>query len=352
MSPRDDAELIFLHPGAQTADSVLERLLAFVDDAHRSIDLAVYDAHLADGRAQRLIATLDAAEARGVRVRAIYNEDAADRRHEATAPPSGPSLLPLLREAVPAKAIDGVPDLMHHKYVIRDRASVWTGSANWTDNSWDAQENVLVMLHNPPLADAFTRDFEQLWSREQVEGSGAFDDDVDPMQFAGAPVRARALFAPGRGRAISQLFASRIGQATTRVRVCSPVITSTPILATLAEVIDDERCDVRVVVDGPMMQRAIDQWRRDGRASWKVPLFERMERAGVVQRKPSSPFGAAGVRDYMHAKVLVADDFTLLGSYNCSHSGESNAENVVELRSAAFAAQCATFVDDVFSRYR
>ena len=101
-----------------------------------------------------------------------------------------------------------------------------------------------------------------------------------------------------------------------------------------------------------MMQRAIDQWRRDGRASWKVPLFERMERAGVVQRKPSSPFGAAGVRDYMHAKVLVADDFTLLGSYNCSHSGESNAENVVELRSAAFAAQCAMFVDEVFSRYR
>jgi phosphatidylserine/phosphatidylglycerophosphate/cardiolipin synthase-like enzyme len=351
MGPRDDAELIFLHPGAQTADAVLDRLVAFVDDARRSLDLAVYDAYLAEGRAQRLIAALDAAESRGVRVRAVYNDDEADRRRTSATPPSGPSLLPLLREAVPAKAIDGIPDLMHHKYVIRDGASVWTGSANWTDHSWDAQENVLVVVHNAPLAGAFTRDFEQLWNRERVEGSGTFDDDVDPLQFAGLPLRARALFAPGRGKAISQLFASRIGQATTRVRVCSPVITSTPILATLAEVVDDARCNVRIVVDGPMMQRAIDQWREDGRAAWKVPLFERLERAMLVHRKQSSPFGAAGARNYMHAKVVVCDNVTFLGSYNCSHSGELNAENVVEFRGEAFADRCADYVDQVFAAY-
>ena len=71
----------------------------------------------------------------------------------------------------------------------------------------------------------------------------------------------------------------------------------------------------------------------------------------MVRRKQSAPFGTPGVRDYMHAKVVVGDDFTLLGSYNCSHSGEDNAENVVELRSAAFADRCAGFVDDVFARY-
>ena len=101
MNPRDDAELLFLHPGAQTADQVLDRLVAFVDAAQQSLDLAVYDAHLDDGRAQRLIAALDAAEARGVRVRAVYNDDEADRRRAATSSPTGPSLLPLLREAVP-----------------------------------------------------------------------------------------------------------------------------------------------------------------------------------------------------------------------------------------------------------
>lgn len=193
-------------------------------------------------------------------------------------------MLPQLREAVPSKAIDGVPDLMHHKYVVRDRTDVWTGSANWTDASWEEQENIVIVLRRRGLAGAFARDFEQLWRREEVEGTGIFDDDVDEMRFAGTPLQVRALFAPGRGHAISQLYARRIGQAGTRVRVCSPVLTSTPILATLAE-------------------------------------------------------------------VVVCDDVTLTGSYNCSHSGEQNAENIIELRSDAFADRAAAFVDDVFERY-
>lgn len=346
----DDVELLLLHPGHQTADDVLARLIGFVDGATRSLDLAVYDAHLDDGRAARLIAALDAAEARGVRVRAVYNEDDADRRRRATTPAAGPSLLPQLREAVPAKAIDGVPDLMHHKYVVRDGRSVWTGSANWTDDSWEQQENVLVVLHEPGVADAFARDFSQLWRREEVEGTGTFDDVADELRFDGAPLRASALFAPGRGRAIGHLYADRIGRAA-HVRLCSPVVTSAPILATLAEVVDDRRADVRIVVDGPMMARAVEQWHRDGRAAWKVPLFERLVRAGVVHRKPSTPYGAPGPRDHMHAKLLVCDDVTLTGSYNCSHSGEQNAENVVELRSAPFATRCEAYVDEVYARY-
>ena len=341
-----DAELLFLHPGAQRADDVLARLLAFIDGATRSLDVAIYDAHLDDGRASHVVAALDAVE-----VRAVYNEDDADRRRASVTPPSGPSLLPRLPRAVPAKAIDGVPDLMHHKYVVRDRASVWTGSTNWTDDSWELQENLVLVVHDAPLAQAFTRDFEQLWRREVVEGTGAFDDAPDPLHYRGTPMEARALFAPGRGKAIGQLYATRIGRATRRVRLCSPVITSAPILATLAEVVDDRACDVAVVVDGPMMQRALDQWARDGRAEWKVPLFRRIEQAGVVRRKPSHAFGSGGPRDHLHAKVLVCDDVTLTGSYNCSHSGERNAENVVELRNAPFADECAAFVEQVVARY-
>ena len=49
---------------------------------------------------------------------------------------------------VDGKAIAGIPDLMHHKYVIRDGADVWTGSMNWTDDSWSRQENVVVVVHS------------------------------------------------------------------------------------------------------------------------------------------------------------------------------------------------------------
>jgi phosphatidylserine/phosphatidylglycerophosphate/cardiolipin synthase-like enzyme len=53
----------------------------------------------------------------------------------------------------------------------------------------------------------------------------------------------------------------------------------------------------------------------------------------------------------MHAKVVVADDFVFTGSYNLSHSGEENAENVLEIEDHGVAGQLASFVDDVRGRY-
>jgi phosphatidylserine/phosphatidylglycerophosphate/cardiolipin synthase-like enzyme len=53
----------------------------------------------------------------------------------------------------------------------------------------------------------------------------------------------------------------------------------------------------------------------------------------------------------MHAKLVVADDLVFTGSYNLSHSGEENAENVLEIRDAELAERLAGFVDEVRSRY-
>jgi phosphatidylserine/phosphatidylglycerophosphate/cardiolipin synthase-like enzyme len=53
----------------------------------------------------------------------------------------------------------------------------------------------------------------------------------------------------------------------------------------------------------------------------------------------------------MHAKVTVADDRIFVGSFNLSHSGEDNAENVLELEDARLADRLAAFVDGVRARY-
>jgi phosphatidylserine/phosphatidylglycerophosphate/cardiolipin synthase-like enzyme len=53
----------------------------------------------------------------------------------------------------------------------------------------------------------------------------------------------------------------------------------------------------------------------------------------------------------MHAKFVVADDTVLVGSYNLSHSGEENAENVLEIEDAALADRFAAFAGQVTSRY-
>jgi hypothetical protein len=40
-----------------------------------------------------------------------------------------------------------------------------------------------------------------------------------------------------------------------------------------------------------------------------------------------------------------------LGSFNLSHSGEKNAENVLEIADAALATRLADYVDEVRRRY-
>ena len=53
----------------------------------------------------------------------------------------------------------------------------------------------------------------------------------------------------------------------------------------------------------------------------------------------------------MHAKVTVADDVVFVGSFNLSHSGEQNAENVLEIHDPALAERLASFMDSVRARY-
>jgi phosphatidylserine/phosphatidylglycerophosphate/cardiolipin synthase-like enzyme len=47
----------------------------------------------------------------------------------------------------------------------------------------------------------------------------------------------------------------------------------------------------------------------------------------------------------------VADDLVFTGSFNLSHSGEVNAENVLEIRDPGLADRLADFVDDIRARY-
>jgi phosphatidylserine/phosphatidylglycerophosphate/cardiolipin synthase-like enzyme len=339
-----DPTVTFLTDGGQPASNVLDRLLAYIDAATTSLDLAIYDARLDGDGGGRLLTALQNAEHRGVTVRAVYNDE-----HRVPSPI--PTLLEQLARTVPATAIPGIPDLMHNKYVVRDGDTVLTGSTNWTDDAWTHMENLIISVPSSDLAAAYTQDFEQLWQKKHVIGTGKLDDLPAQLSYEGAPFSVRVLFSPGRGRAMGHLVARHLAQATRRIRICSPVITSGPILSTLAEVLDDKRCNTLITVDGPQMREALENWQQDGRASWKVPLVTRVLSSGVVAQKHSRPYQAGPPHDYMHAKVVVCDDTVLTGSYNLSHSGEMNAENLLEIESAHFADECAAFCEQVHARY-
>ena len=70
-----------------------------------------------------------------------------------------------------------------------------------------------------------------------------------------------------------------------------------------------------------------------------------------ISGKRSTPWEAQAVHDFMHAKLTVADDVIFTGSFNLSRSGESNAENVLELEDPELAERLAGYVDEVRARY-
>ncbi len=93
------------------------------------------------------------------------------------------------------------------------------------------------------------------------------------------------------------------------------------------------------------------QWRTNGVSGWKVPLLETILAQGGFSGKHSTQWSPEAVHDYMHAKVTVADDVVFCGSFNLSHSGERNAEDMLEIHDAELAEQLAAYVDAVRNAY-
>jgi phosphatidylserine/phosphatidylglycerophosphate/cardiolipin synthase-like enzyme len=236
---------------------------------------------------------------------------------------------------------------MHHKYVVRDRDAVWSGSTNWTDDSWTREENIIVVVESTGIAIRFQEDFAQLWKKRTVAASGRVS--TDPIRVGDAQVR--TWFSPKRGEKLAHRIADRIGAAQHRVRVASPVISSGPILGTLAEVAADGKVDLAGVVDATQIAEVLEQWRRNGNMTWKGPSLRFLLDRAAFTGKRSTPYAPGSVHDYMHAKVVVADDRVFIGSFNLSHSGETNAENVLEIEDAPLAERMAGFVDSIRARY-
>jgi phosphatidylserine/phosphatidylglycerophosphate/cardiolipin synthase-like enzyme len=333
-----------LHPRGQTALDLAERAAAFLGEAERSLDLALYDIRLPGEPGDVVKAALCAAAERGVAVRILYNAD-----HDERIFPPPPRTKPELIEALPFPTcgVPGIPDLMHHKYVVRDGEAVWTGSTNWTTDSWTLQENVIVVVASPDLAAEYAQNFEELWRARDVTGSG----ERKPRTLDLDGHRARAWFTPGHGEELSQRIAGAIGQARERVRIASPVLTAGPVIGTLAEVAAEARVDVRGVVDRTQLEQVFQQWGANPRSSWKIPILASVLEHADFRGKPSTRYTPESPHDFMHAKVTVADDWVFAGSFNLSRSGEQNAENVLEVRNSELADRLAAYIDEVRERY-
>jgi phosphatidylserine/phosphatidylglycerophosphate/cardiolipin synthase-like enzyme len=342
----DGVEVRTLTDGGQPAEDTATALAAFVSKAEKTLEVAIYDVNLPDPTCAAVHDAFITANDRGVQIRLAYN---VDYRKDTDHPPP-PQTVPEFVEAFPfpTLAIPGVPDLMHHKYVVRDGASVWTGSTNWTVDSWTREENVIVTVESAELAARYLEDFEQLWSSQRVSHSG---------KVATIPVApgVAAWFCPRRGEKLAKRIAHAIRGAQRRIRIASPVISNGPILAALAQVVADRKIDLAGVVDATQISEVLYQWHQNQQESGipdaKGPMLRAALTGAPFSGKVTTPYAPGSVHDYMHAKVSVIDDTVFVGSFNLSHSGEMNAENVLEFNDAGVADQFAAFIDTVRGRY-
>jgi phosphatidylserine/phosphatidylglycerophosphate/cardiolipin synthase-like enzyme len=338
-------EVRTLTDGGQQAETVAGWIADYLDGAQRTLDVALYDLRV-DGPAETIVVeAFHRALQRGVTGRLVYNVD-----HEKpipVPPPPDTDVAMLADCGLPTRGVPGVPDLMHHKYVIRDGQEVWTGSMNWTNDSWTREENVVVIVRAPQIAAVYTRNFEELWNKQRVLGSGEYS--TDPVERDGISVR--PWFSPGRGRRMASRISGAIDRAERRIRIVSPVLSAGPIIGSLAERAEQHDIDLAGVVDGTQVGEVISQWRADVNAAWKIPTLQTVLKFAPFSGKRSTPYGPDTVHDYMHAKFVVADDMVFVGSYNLSHSGEENAENVLEIHDAALADRLAAFADEIRARY-
>jgi phosphatidylserine/phosphatidylglycerophosphate/cardiolipin synthase-like enzyme len=255
---------------------------------------------------------------------------------------------------LPPSSIRGVGSyrgLMHHKYVVRDREAVWTGSLNITDDSMRRMDNTVLTLQSEQLADLYTRDFEQIWTKQSIEVTGAFRTDPDSLRFAGRTTMTDVDFSPGQGEQINEWVAAKVHRARRRIVICSMLINSSKLLNALTSQLDRGEVDLSGVYDHTQMAGVLSQWDDQPELEWKVEAVKRVVQEGRLVGKRSLPYRAGESHNFMHNKTVVVDDTVITGSYNLSHSAQANAENMLAIQNPELAEEVIAYTRHLARKY-
>lgn len=342
---------------------VASRTADFINQAKSTIDIAIYDFRLRDEAATIVAEGLRSQARKGVQIRIAY-DSATDLGADAlpTAAPSHlesdqkllgtDSFVRSFADVAQVTSITGYRVLMHNKYILRDVASpdaaVFTGSSNYTNDSWGLQDNNLLCLRSQQLASYYAKDFNDLWSRGKIVDSTGYRD-AGTLRMNDVPVT--IAFTPGDGPMVLKEIVGAIAAARNRLYAASVVLSSGPILAALSEAID-RGLPLAGLYDGPQMDQVERQWNATNLGTDKINTWQKVARHLV--RKNSIPFdrqNKSQPHNFMHNKLVVADQIVVTGSFNLSNHAMGNAENVLLIRDAVIADSYAKYIQRLMTSY-
>ncbi len=348
----NDLAPFFLAQAEQTGPEIAARLARFIAGAQHSLDMAFYDFRLSEPLKTIVATALQERATAGVAIRIAYDADKPEEPELERGMDPAPAGTGRAVQSLgyPWRRIGGLK-LMHHKYIVRDAAQVWTGSTNMTDDAWTLQENNIIEIASPQVAAYYAQDFEDLWKTGQIGNSGDFDTHTLHLTYQEEPAKIRLLFSPGRGPAIDYEVARRVAQARQRVRICSMLLNSGALLSALSDVLRCEQATVSGIYDRTQMESVLEQWQGVPHNRWKIGAIQDIIDSARLVGKISTPYAPDTPHDFMHNKVLVVDNTVITGSYNFSHSAELNAENILMIENRALADQYSRYIDHLMSKY-
>ena len=168
-------EVLFTPHAKDDAANGLKWIASFLSKANRNIDMALFVFS-----AQQLADVLQTKAKQGLKIRLLADRGFASRSYS--------EVLDLLGVALPDRNCKlekdnqpfeialrgvGVPrlargDKLHHKFAVIDNKTVITGSFNWSPTAAHTNDETLLVIHSPQLAQHFTREMDRLWDTAEL----------------------------------------------------------------------------------------------------------------------------------------------------------------------------------------
>lgn len=280
--------------------SVEEKLIAYIDAAQSSIHIASFEFNLT-AVAQALIA----AHQRGVDVRWV-----TDRENglEADRQPGRGQFAMLTEAGIEVRDDLGRSAFMHNKFWIFDRQIVWTGSTNVTRNGVYAQNNNVIVIRSPELAELYESEFEEMWNG-QFGAKSPSRLAEQSLVINGTPIQ---VIFTSEDQALEPFVIPLIQQAQKNVYFMAFSFTDYPLADAM----------IQRYLHGVDVAGVFETFGSENDASELRTLF-----------CAEVPVRQDGNKGFMHHKVIIVDErYVITGSLNFSSRAETaNDENVIIL---------------------
>lgn len=284
---------------SQETGGVDEKLVRSIDSARLTLDVAIYNISLRSVRD-----AIIRAHERGVQVRLVMESSNRDGFASQAMQEAGIQILGDRREG-----------LMHNKFVVIDRTEIWLGSLNFTYSGTFEENNNLIHIRSPRVAENYTKEFEEMFVDDKFGGDivAATPNQVTVVENTVV----ETYFSPDDGVA-AHIF-NLLKNASESIYFMAFSFTSDEIGAIIREkaaeglavagVMDAEQVKINIGTEfDPFTQTRLDVY-------------------------------LDGNQGFMHHKVMIIDEeIVITGSYNFSRSAEiRNDENMIFIYSSEIA---------------